>query len=441
MTDCNTSSSNISGTPIAGTITQVGSNLEISNVVQTNHGFTVGNVIRFDVGSNGYTLSQADSPANAEVCGVVSSAGDVNVFNYVVEGDINTSAFSGNGVVYGATAAEVFFLSSATAGALDSVPPNDAGTVLKAILVRTPTLLDGSGITQDKALVKNYVGNYLGGDTAVYMSGVNPVGSVHAFAGAESKIPAGWALCNGQAISSTTYPDYNTTMDGRYGFRDTLTFDVSTRGAATYVKQGTNYWAKIISGAGTKDVVVEYEVLEDATDLEDSVRGDNETSAQKQNTTVAINGYIANDTTNTVIFYLTRDGIEVGTALVPTAVTRDSTLTPDLRNKFIFGATGDSTTLSGLNETGGYTKIDLNSEQETETGVNRGISDSTFTAISNMPPYVTLNWIIRIGDSSYTALLNQLSLKTLSLTELPTSDSGLAVGSVYNDGGVLKIVT
>lgn len=154
MTDCNTSSSNISGTPIAGTITQVGSNLEISNVVQTNHGFTVGNVIRFDVGSNGYTLSQADSPANAEVCGVVSSAGDVNVFNYVVEGDINTSAFSGNGVVYGATAAEVFFLSSATAGALDSVPPNDAGTVLKAILVRTPTLLDGSGITQDKALVK-----------------------------------------------------------------------------------------------------------------------------------------------------------------------------------------------------------------------------------------------------------------------------------------------
>jgi hypothetical protein len=105
------------------------------------------------------------------------------------------------------------------------------------------------------------------------------------------------------------------------------------------------------------------------------------------------------------------------------------------------GATGNSSIDNGLNETGGYTDIDLNSEQVTDGGNARGISDETFTAISNMPPYITLNWIIRIGDSSYTALLNQLSLKTLSLTELPTSASGLAVGSVYNDSGVLKIVT
>ena len=45
MTDCNNSSSNISGTPIAGTVTQVGSNLTIGPLVQTNHGFTAGNVL------------------------------------------------------------------------------------------------------------------------------------------------------------------------------------------------------------------------------------------------------------------------------------------------------------------------------------------------------------------------------------------------------------
>ena len=49
---CNSSSSNISGTPIAGEVTQVGSQLKV-DVVQVGHGFTAGNVIRFDVDSNG----------------------------------------------------------------------------------------------------------------------------------------------------------------------------------------------------------------------------------------------------------------------------------------------------------------------------------------------------------------------------------------------------
>ena len=434
MTDCNTSSSNISGTPIAGTITQVGSNLEISNVVQVNHGFTVGNVIRFNNGANGYTLAKADSPQNAEVCGVVSSAADVNVFNYVIDGDIDTTSFSQNGVVFGSTGAEVFFLSSVTAGALDSVPPNDAGTVLKSIIIRTPNLLDGSGITQEKGIVKNYVGNYLGGDTAVYMSGVNPVGSVHAFVGEESKLPNGWALCNGQAISSTTYPDFNTVINGRYGFRDELTFSATIPSLATYLLQGS-IWARIVSGQGTRVVTVEYEVLKDPTTI-DGVRGGDESNAQKQNTDLTISSY----TTDSITFWTAKNGNNIET-LVPTTVTRVSALTPDLRNKFIMGATGNSSIDNGLNETGGYTDIDLNSEQVTDDGNARGISDATFTAISNMPPYITLNWIIRIGDSSYTALLNQLSLKTLSLTELPTSATGLAVGSVYNDTGVLKIVT
>ena len=431
MTDCNTSSSNISGTPIAGTITQVGSNLQITNVVQVNHGFTVGNVIRFNNGANGYTLAKADSPQNAEVCGVVSSSADVNVFNYVIDGDIDTTLFSQNGVVFGSTGAEVFFLSSVTAGALDSVPPNDAGTVLKSIIIRTPNLLDGSGIIQNKGIVKNYVGNYLGGDTAVYMSGVNPVGSVHAFVGEESKLPNGWALCNGQAISSTTYPDFNTVINGRYGFRDELTFSATTPSLATYLLQGS-IWARIVSGQGTSEVTVEYEVLKDPTTI-DGVRGGDESNAQKQNTDLTISSY----TTDAITFWTARNGNNIGT-LVPTTVTRVSALTPDLRNKFIMGATGNSSIDNGLNETGGYTDIDLNSEQVTDGGNARGISDATFTAISNMPPYITLNWIIRIGDSSYTALLNQLSLKTLSLTELPTSEPSIT-GTVWNDNGTLKI--
>ena len=47
---CNTSSSNISGTPIAGEVTQVGSQLKV-DVVQASHGFTAG---RFDVGMSSW---------------------------------------------------------------------------------------------------------------------------------------------------------------------------------------------------------------------------------------------------------------------------------------------------------------------------------------------------------------------------------------------------
>jgi len=122
-------------------------------------------------------------------------------------------------------------------------------------------------------------------------------------------------------------------------------------------------------------------------------------------------------------------------------VTLDSVLTPDLRNKFIMGATGDSTN-SGLNKQGGSEKIEMNLISNQDTNINFGISETTesgLTSIENLPPYVTTNWIIRLGDSSYTSFLNQLSLKTLSLTDLPTSDPAVA-GSLYAGvDGIVKV--
>ena len=104
------------------------------------------------------------------------------------------------------------------------------------------------------------------------------------------------------------------------------------------------------------------------------------------------------------------------------------------------GATGDSTTKSGLNVQGGSEKIDMNLTANQSGSVNYGVSEpssTSLTSIENIPPYVSVNWIVRVGDSSYTSFLNQLSLKTLSLTNLPTS-AGVA-GSIYSDGGTLKV--
>ena len=432
MTDCNNSSSNISGTPIAGTVTQVGSNLTIGPLVQTNHGFTAGNVIRFDVASNGYTLAQANTPANAEVCGVVSTTTSASVFSYVVEGDIETTQFILNNTIYGSTGGEVFFLSGETAGVLDSIPPNDAGKVLKSVVVRLPSIPDGSGITQERGLVKNYVGNYLGGDTAIYMSGVNPIGSIHAFVGDTSTIPSGWAVCDGTPINATSYPNFSTAIDKRYGFRESLTFAANIPNGSI-VEQG-NVRAKIISQIG-QTAIVEHVGFYDNS-LTENVRGSVSGSQDVIVTTPPIiNGFDVTQRVNVI------NGSQIFPNQTITVVTLDSVLTPDLRNKFIMGAPVDTEEASGLNQEGGYDKLEMDDIGDNTGTINHGFNESTFEYLTNLPPYVTVNWIIRIGDSSYTSILNQLSLKTLSLTELPTSATGLAVGSVYNDGGVLKIVT
>ena len=294
--------------------------------------------------------------------------------------------------------------------------------------------MNSSNIPEYKGIVKNYVGNYLGGDTAVYMSGVNPIGSIHAFAGEEFRIPAGWALCNGQPISYENYKEFSNTINGRYGRRDKLTFGQSTPELATYV-QNNDRWSKIISvDQGTNSIVVENEITNLQTP-DGSVRGGDGTVATRQTTPLTLPRYAINDT---LTFHATRGSDSLGSGIKITGLIEESTLTPDLKNKFIMGAKANTTDISGLNETGGYDKINLNNISNI-TGSNiQGLSDSTFTAISNMPPYVTLNWIIRIGDSSYTALLNQLSLKTLSLTNIPTTEPTI-IGTVWNDAGNLKI--
>jgi len=434
MSNCNNSSSNISGTPIAGEVTQVGSNLEIGPIVQTNHGFTAGNVIRFDVGSNGYTLAQANTPANAEVCGIVSSTSSASVFTFVVGGDVETTQFIRNNTIYGSTGDEVFFLSGETAGVLDSVPPNDAGKVLKSVVVRLPSIQDGSGITQERGLVKNYVGNYLGGDTAIYMSAVNPVGSIHAFVGDTSSIPSGWALCDGGPISVTTYPNFSTAVQKRYGFREVVTFAGNIPNG-TIIEQGDNIKARIIETSGQKALVEHFGFLN--VTRNENVRGPASGSQDATiTTTPTIDGFDVTKTVNVI-----NGNLPPSVDRAITLVTLESALTPDLRNKFIMGAPVDTEEVAGLNQEGGYAKLEMDDIGDNTGTINRGFNEETYQYLTNLPPYVTVNWIIRVGDSSYTSLLNQLSLKTLSLTGLPTSTSGLEVGSVYNDSGVLKIVT
>lgn len=90
-------------------------------ITQTSHGFTIGDVIRYNGSS--YVKAQADTESNAEVIGVVESVSG-NMFVVVYSGRI--SGLSDK------TAGTTYFLSSSTAGAMTNIAPTISRTVLLA---------------------------------------------------------------------------------------------------------------------------------------------------------------------------------------------------------------------------------------------------------------------------------------------------------------------
>lgn len=99
------------------------------NINQTTHGFSVGDVVRLSGGS--YVEAQADSDANAEVVGIVSTVTDANNFVLTTHGYMSGLS--------GLTAGVVYYLSEATAGLLTSTEPSVVGNISKPVFVATST--------------------------------------------------------------------------------------------------------------------------------------------------------------------------------------------------------------------------------------------------------------------------------------------------------------
>jgi microcystin-dependent protein len=161
-------------------------------ITQPAHGFTVGDVIRWDSSASTpkYVLAQADSAANAEVAGVVSARADANNFDVTYHGYIDLPNLAG-------ISAPVMFLSSVAGGSLSPTPPSAVGTVVKPILTRNT---NGSG-----HLVMNYLGTQIGGSSTISVDEIQPVGTIMPFAG--TVIPETWLECTGNSYAVTQYPE------------------------------------------------------------------------------------------------------------------------------------------------------------------------------------------------------------------------------------------
>ena len=104
----------------------------VTEVAQATHGFSVGDVLRWDADNNKYIEAQADTEANAEVIGVVSSVIDTGNFELSYGGYVTLSGQS-------FTDGTVYFLSADTAGAMTSTEPSTNGQVSKPLFIATGT--------------------------------------------------------------------------------------------------------------------------------------------------------------------------------------------------------------------------------------------------------------------------------------------------------------
>lgn len=128
------------------TFAAAGGSNNLTLVNQTAHGFTQGQIVYPSSTANTFSLSKADSAADAECGGAVDSVVDANNFYLLTGGTSNN--FSG------LTAGTPYFMSDVTAGAYTATPPTTAGHVIKCLFMAVSTT---------KIVWLNYVGEVING--------------------------------------------------------------------------------------------------------------------------------------------------------------------------------------------------------------------------------------------------------------------------------------
>ena len=172
-------------------------------ITQSGNGFTAGDVIRWNTGSDGnnaeYVKAQANSAFNSEVIGVIESIPNATDFVVVYSGEIDMGEF---GLP---TTEDVWFLSADSPGELDSTPPTSGGEVIKPVITK---------LSAGKGLVTNYIGTAIGGKSTVSLDSIQPIGQIIPWAGGQDtlvndiQLPNGWKFCNGATLDITEYDEF-----------------------------------------------------------------------------------------------------------------------------------------------------------------------------------------------------------------------------------------
>ena len=121
----------IAGKLVATSI-DVGDGAVTVDVTQSNHSLTVGMPIKV-TGANQYAAAQANSAANAEVVGIVTSVASSSAFTMTLAGEVTTAT----AVPDSTSPGDIVYLSASSAGAVTTTEPSTAGQISKPIGVIT----------------------------------------------------------------------------------------------------------------------------------------------------------------------------------------------------------------------------------------------------------------------------------------------------------------
>jgi hypothetical protein len=241
MSSCS-ASSNIQGTSTVLNPTGGESRLSmklVASAAGTPTGYTIdsnvfaGGVIRYDPGTRVYSLSQANNNVNAEVVGVVETKNDNGDVTVVLRGLIKypagatLSVLSSAGVDGGSGGNDIWFLSAATAGQMQSLEPSNVTEIVKPVMQTVATS------DEYNYQVLNYIGYSVGGEIAGEVIGRLPIGST-VVVPSDVNPPVGWIDASKEReVLITTYPEYYSYAGNFNGYVEKITLSSGPPASST----------------------------------------------------------------------------------------------------------------------------------------------------------------------------------------------------------------
>lgn len=224
MPSCS-NSSNIQASINTVSVTQGGSRLIVS--IPFVSGLTLGQVVRYDVTTSGYTASKANTAETSEVFGVIESYDSVsNKLNTVIYGSISldSSKFADMGSGGGSGGNDIYFLSGQTAGILQNLAPTNLEHVVKPVYQASP---HGSY----SGVVVNYLGYKIGGDIQAAFNDINSLGSLQTLLGDTDFEESFLDASISHELPILEYPDFYSKFGKKYGFVERITVSESIPGS------------------------------------------------------------------------------------------------------------------------------------------------------------------------------------------------------------------
>ena len=393
-------------------------------ISQTGHGFTVGDVLRWNTATNTYVKAQGDTAVNAEVVGVVNALEDANTFQLTYSGYIEVPAVSG-------ASYPVLFLSGSTAGELSATPPSFIGSVVKPVLTRST---NGSG-----HIVVNYLGTQIGGSSTVAIDEIQPVGTIAPYAG--STIPDTWLECNGASYAVSDYPELNDKIRNTTGDRVPIYGYVArlniagtaniTVGGYIQFKTSSAAWSTNLLYGSNADITAVVITSEGSSNYLVQVLPNYANSKFVFPNTVFAAGNLNNAANSTANYrFLNSTGtITISTTATVSGIAVIAFNTPDLRGRFAVGvnpaAVADGTSENDTAYNSALSAFALGEEGGSES-IGSLVNVATWNATSAepsvpsgsavlKPPYLATKYIIKAKPYTRAAIVDGLDIPYSSL--------------------------